>query len=194
MPTPQTLTSHAGSGAVHEVEVKYRIGDPDALVAALTAAGIILSAAVTQDDQAYAPTGWHYGSSKLGVTFARLRTEHGRHLFTVKTPVDNAMACIEHETVVGDRDQMHAALLAMGYRSTVRIVKTRRTGRHGDLSVCVDDVTGLGTFLEVEHLVTADDSGAAIQERLHAFVGTLGIDTFRVRDTYDSLLRDAVNS
>ena len=185
---PQAL---ADRNDVHEVEVKYRIGDPAALLEALAAAGVSLSSPVAQDDQAYAPATWAYGLSKVGVTFARLRAQDGRHLFTVKTPVDNEMACIEHETTVADRGQMHAALLAMGYRTTVRIVKNRRTGRLGKMSICVDEVTDLGTFLEVEQLTAGDESGAAIQERLDAFVATLGLNATRVHDTYDSLLREA---
>jgi hypothetical protein len=74
------------------------------------------------------------------VTFARLRTQGGRHLFTVKRPLDNEMACVEHETEVTDRVAMHQAVLAMGFVPTVRIVKVRRTAVIGDVVVCVDDV------------------------------------------------------
>ena len=40
--------------------------------------------------------------SKLGLPFARLRTQNGRHLFTLKRPIDNEMACLEFETEVAD--------------------------------------------------------------------------------------------
>lgn len=50
---------------------------------------------------------------------ARLRTEAGRHLFTVKVPGDNELSCEEHETEVADRDQMHAAVEAKGFTPTV---------------------------------------------------------------------------
>jgi hypothetical protein len=76
---------------IREVEVKYRVLDPDHLTTALPALGLHLSDPVHQDDQAYAERGWTYGMSKIGVAFARLRTEAGRHLFTLKKPVDNAL-------------------------------------------------------------------------------------------------------
>ncbi|MFF5265417.1 hypothetical protein ACFY4C_41595 [Actinomadura viridis] len=41
----------------------------------------------------------------------------------------NEQVCIEHETVVGDQQQMRRALVAMGFKPTVKIVKTRRTAR-----------------------------------------------------------------
>jgi adenylate cyclase class 2 len=176
---------------VQEVEVKYRVSDLHALVAALGERGIDLSPPVVQDDQAYAPTGWRYGMSKIGVPFARLRTSEGRHLFTVKRPVDNELACLEHETVVADREQMHAALLSMGFASTVTIVKTRRTARWGEVSLCLDVVDGIGGFVELERLIGLGESGQAAQQGLDLLVRSLGVPVERTNETYDSLVRAA---
>lgn len=172
-----------------EVEAKYRAGDLDQLIAALGRQGVVLSEPSDQDDQAYAPGGWSYGMSKIGVAFARLRTERGRHLFTVKKPIDNEMACLEHESEIEDRDAMHAALVTMGWTPTVRIRKTRRTGSWNGTSVCVDVVEQLGAFIEVERVVSAEESGERVQGELDALVRSLGADVERVSETYDSLIR-----
>ena len=174
-----------------EIEVKYRVRDEPALWAALEARGVALSEPVVQSDQAFAPVGWRYGMPKRGVPFARLRTQGGRHLFTVKQPVSNELACVEHETVIADRGQMHEALLVMGFAPTVRIVKSRRVGPWGEATLCVDVVDGLGTFVELEALVTDEVPGGATQERLHGQVCSLGVPVERVTETYDSLLRAA---
>ena len=158
---------------------------------ALAGRGISLSDPVGQDDQAYAPGWWDYGQSKLGVPFARLRTQQGRHLFTVKTPLANEQACAEQETLVDDREQMHQALVAMGFRPTVRIVKTRRTARVGVLGLCVDVVEHAGVFLEVELIAPAGRGRLAAQRDLDGFVSGLGVPLRRVMDTYDSLVRAA---
>ncbi|MEV5413147.1 class IV adenylate cyclase [Thermopolyspora sp. NPDC052614] len=175
-----------------EIEVKYRVGDLTALRDALTRRGVTLSAPTRQDDQAYAPAGWDYGRSKIGVAFARLRTQQDRHLFTVKTPVDNEMACLEHGTEVADRQQMRQAILAMGFRPTVRIVKTRRTGTLGEVYVCVDEVEHAGVFIEFECTARAGESGTIAQHRLDALARSLEVDLQRVSDTYDSLVRAAM--
>jgi adenylate cyclase class 2 len=180
------------TGGAQEIEVKYRVGDLLALEDALTRRGVTLSAPTRQDDQAYAPAGWDYGRSKIGVAFARLRTQQDRHLFTVKTPLDNEMACLEHETEVADRQQMHQAILAMGFRPTVRIVKTRRTGTLGEVHVCVDEVEHAGVFIEFECTALAGESGILAQQRLDALARSLGVDLQRVSDTYDSLVRAAM--
>lgn len=179
---------------MREVEVKYHVRDVEALSVVLTARGLTLGAPVHQDDQAYAPEWWSYGDSKLGVSFVRLRTVGGRHTFTLKRPADNALSCDEHETAVADREQMHRAILAMGFRPTVRIAKVRRTAELPDLSLCVDEVAGLGTFLELERMVTDDVPGMAVQTELVAFVASLGIEAERTEETYDSLVRAALAS
>ena len=173
-----------------EVEAKYRVGDLDQLIAALRRQGVVLSGPSVQDDQAYAPVGWSYGMLKIGVTFARLRTERSRHLFTVKKPIDNEMACLEHESEVSDRNAMHAALVTMGWAPTVRIRKERRTGSWNGVSVCVDLVEQLGAFVEVERVVSAAESGERVQAELDGLIRSLGVDVERVSDTYDSLIRN----
>lgn len=177
---------------VREIEVKYRVYDPAELEMTLARRGLALSAPVHQDDQAYAEAGWHYGMSKLGVAFARLRTQAGRHLFTLKRPTDNEMACLEFETEVTDRGQMHRAVQQMGFYPTVRIVKIRRTARLGELSLCLDEVEHAGAFLEIERVIGPGESGEAVQAELDAFARSLGVELQRTSETYDSLVRSAL--
>jgi adenylate cyclase, class 2 len=177
---------------VREIEVKYRVCDPAALEVALQARGLVLPPPVHQDDQAYAQNGWRYGMSKLGVAFARLRTQDGRHLFTLKRPTDNELACLEFETAVADRSQMHEAIQHMGFYPTVRIVKMRRTAQLGELSLCLDDVEHIGAFLEVEKVIPPGQSGKAVQAELHTFACSLSVGLERTTDTYDSLVRAAL--
>jgi adenylate cyclase, class 2 len=178
---------------MREVEVKFRVQDAGALLAALTARGIELGPEVRQDDQAYAPVGWEYGKARGGVPFARLRTVKGRHTFTVKRPAENVLSCDEYESPVADRDQMHQAVLAMGFRATVRIGKVRRTAViDGNGTVlCVDEVDGVGTFVEVERLVPAGVPGEVVQAELARLVTALGVGVSRTKDSYDTLVRAA---
>jgi adenylate cyclase class 2 len=174
---------------MREIEVKYRVHDPEALLAAFRRRGIELSEPVFQDDQAYAPEGWQFGDSKLGVSFVRLRTVQGHHYFALKQPGENAQACLEYETEVADREAMHDAVIRMGYRPTVRVAKTRRMATVEQCSVCVDDLDGAGTFLELERMVADGVAAAEVQAELAAFVDSLGVAAVRTEETYDSLIR-----
>jgi adenylate cyclase class 2 len=89
---------------------------------------------------------------------------------------------------------MHEAILHMGFYATVRIVKSRRTGRLGDVSVCIDDVEGLGVFLELERLLGSNEPADQVQDELDALAQTFGVGLERVTDTYDSLVRGSLIS
>ena len=176
---------------MREIELKYRVEDLETLLLALKSRGIELSEPVFQDDQAYAPAGWQFGDSKLGVSFLRLRTVQGRHYFTLKQPACNAQDCLEFETQVSDRQAMHHAALHMGYRPTVRIAKTRRVATLEDCSLCIDEVDSVGEFLELERMAPDHADAQAIQADLAAFVSSLGITATRTDQTYDSLVHAA---
>lgn len=179
---------------VREVEVKYSVRDPEALHLALKRVGVALGGPVFQDDQAYAPIGWRYGDAKLGTSFVRLRTVDGQHTFTLKRPAENALSCDEFESPVVDREQMHLAIAAMGFYPTTRIAKARRTADFGDMTVCVDEVDGLGTFLELERIVPDDACGEAVQAELAQFVASLDVEAERTTETYDSLVHASLTS
>ncbi|MBR8744211.1 class IV adenylate cyclase [Nocardiopsis sp. MG754419] len=174
---------------MREIETKYRVRDLEALLVALKADGVHMASPVRQEDQAYAPVGWDPAQGKVGFTFARLRTQDGHHVVTTKTPVANAMECVEHETGVADREAMHGVLTALGYEPFVRIAKTRRVGTTGPISVCVDEVENAGVFLELEILVSDDRDGRAAQDELDAWARDLGVDLERTSRTYDALVR-----
>jgi adenylate cyclase class 2 len=176
---------------VREIEVKYRVDDLEGLLAALKSRGIDVSDPLHQDDQAYAPAGWQFGDSKLGVSFLRLRTVAGRHYFTLKQPAQNDQACLEYETEVTDREAMHHAALHMGYRPTVRIIKVRRTAYIGGNSLCIDEVEGVGGFIEAERMAPDDVDAQAVQAELAALIQSLGTVTTRTTETYDSLVHAA---
>ncbi|WP_322766250.1 MULTISPECIES: class IV adenylate cyclase [unclassified Frankia] len=176
---------------MREVKVKFHVRDREALLLTLKARGIDLGEPFFQDDQAYAPDRWTFADSRLGVSFPRLRTINNRHFFALRRPTVNAQACDAYETEVADRDQMHQAILNMGFCPTVRVAKTRRTARVGDVSLCVDELDGLGMFLELDCPVPAHESVVVVQEALNAFVTSLCVDVTRTEETCDALVRTA---
>lgn len=61
--------------------------------------------------------------------------------------------CDELETVVEKPESMHKILLAFGFEEAVTVKKQRLTFVPNDrFVICLDDVEGLGTFVEVEAL------------------------------------------
>lgn len=59
------------------------------------------------------------------------------------------------------------------------------------MMLCLDEVEGLGTFVEIEAMVGGGRPAVEIQRELDAFARSLGVDLVRSTETYDSLLRAA---
>lgn len=95
------------------------------------------------------------------------------------------------EVEVIDRDEMHAAVVTMGFRPTVRIVKRRRSGEFGHWSLCLDEVERAGCFLELECHPEPEQDADLVQAEMAQFVTSLGVRVEQVADTYDSLVRAA---
>ncbi|MBP8303948.1 MAG: class IV adenylate cyclase [Phycisphaerae bacterium] len=70
----------------------------------------------------------------------------------------------ETEVSIGDGQAMDQLLTALGFRRALVVSKTRRLWRMGPCLVALDDVAGLGTFVEVEG--PGDQAICAVQKAL----------------------------
>lgn len=68
-----------------------------------------------------------------------------------------SMARKEIETSISDFDRMKDILISLGYIPTCPVVKMREVYYKENVSVCLDKVENLGTFMEVE-ICVADES------------------------------------
>lgn len=179
---------------MHEIEVKATLRNKEAVLKKLEELGCALGDAISQDDGVFVE---HIGSIEKYLSnkaFSRIRvTGDGDIIYTLKYHLversgDPTSTPMEHEVKINSREEMEKILNALGYTEAVRTKKTRRKGKHQAWEICIDEVEGLGSFIEIEELGDAKDA-----ERIHAsmltFLGTLGIapeDMFTQR--YDLLL------
>jgi adenylate cyclase class 2 len=171
-----------------EVEVKAILRDRDSIEAKLKALGCTFEEVVKQEDVVYALNVGSLEAFNTNDVFLRIRVKDGtKVLFTLKKRGINDLDAIEHETEIASKDEMREAILLMGYQEAVRISKSRVTTRYNDCEICLDIVEGLGSFIEVEKLVTEGDS-EQIQKDLYAFLFSIGIEeSDKVHHGYDVL-------
>ena len=62
------------------------------------------------------------------------------------------------------------------------------------MALCVDELDGLGMFLELERMVPDGVPGEAVQAELSCFVAALGIDAEQINQTYHVLVHGPVTS
>lgn len=166
---------------MREVEVKAKVRDREALVQALLQEGCTLGESVTERDTLYAREVGSVDAYIRNADFLRIRERgDGKIIFTLKHHPERHEGRAdsmpeEHETEILSRDEMEHALLLMGYHEAVRVTKERRKGKLHEWEVCVDEVEGLGTFIELEEMSSYSDS-APIVARMKQVLRALGIE------------------
>lgn len=120
-----------------------------------------------------------------------------RTYITYKGPKLDAVSSTrrELETTIGSFDTMHALLLALGHRAASPVTKIRRSFTRGAQTVCLDDVAGLGLYLELETVLPdGGDRETAVQELLSLLDSLGAARSALTRESYLDLLLAARTS
>lgn len=166
---------------MREIEVKARVENKDALLKKLEDLSCALGETKVQNDVVYVQ---EYGSMEQFLSnelFLRIRESNNKILFTVKYHKDrtqngNALDMpLEHEVEVSSRSELESMLVLLGFFPALNITKRRQTGHYKDWEICIDEVEGLGSFIEVEQLTHADEDIQPVTDAISSFLSTLGI-------------------
>ena len=170
-----------------EIEVKAKVKDVLVLKSKIEKLGSVLSDPIIQDDTVFINFTGDFTKSAPGTNFLRIRKAKGKILFTLKQSQKNDLDCIEKEVEISDAVQFKEALELMGYHEAVQVHKTRMKTKYNGMEICLDEVQGLGSFIEVEKITEGD--GEVIQDELFQFLQTLGVQKEdRVMIGYDTLI------
>lgn len=175
---------------MREIEVKARVENIEDIKKSLEGRGCIFSQAVEQYDRVFIETSLTYNDVGIGVPVARIRSQGGRHIFTLKKPIGNMLDKQEHETEVADPEELKACLEMMGYKQALQIRKKRLKTKYNGDEICLDEVEELGSFIEMERL-TENEDPQEVQEELYGFLEQIGVKREqRVEKGYDILLAE----
>ena len=152
----------------YEVENKFPVASITAIEAKLVALGCQFAEAVTQRDQYFNHPARDFAETDEAL---RIRSVGQSNCVTYKGPkVDTATKTRrEVEPLLGEgsetADQMAAVLVALGFRPVRVVEKSRRTAdlvwQGTSVEVALDEVAGLGSFVELEISVEEDQLPAA---------------------------------
>lgn len=178
---------------MHEIEVKVRLENPRSTVDQLAALGCRLSEAVTQKDRVFLKAGLDYVQARGKEIFLRIREQAEKSMFTLKQAKTNELDCLEKELTIDNPDEMAKILELLGYNQIMIIQKTRRKGQCAGFNLCLDEVDGLGAFLEVE--VISDEPANEVQNGVLRWLKSFGInESDIVMQGYDTLIYQKENS
>jgi len=177
---------------MQEIEVKARVRNKAEVLKRLASLNCHLSAPISQRDRIFIPNGLTL-PTVAGVNVLRIRQQGGEYIFTVKQRLTNQLNCLERETTVDNLEAVVEMCTLLGYFEVSQVNKLRRKCKYDVFEICVDEVEGLGDFIEVEKLSTGEDS-AAVQKELFELLESLGVaKTDQVWDGYDVLMYNQKN-
>ncbi len=156
---------------MNEIEVKAKVHDHDNLIKQLENLGCIFTSPIHQKDTIYIPIGESIPVPS-GVNVLRIREQNNKYILTLKQPLTNQLDNIEKELEFSNPQSMHEIILLLGFEVSSTVEKTRRTSKYKDFEICLDEVTGLGSYIEVEKFGLEAE---VIQKELFEFLETLGI-------------------
>ncbi len=93
----------------------------------------------------------------------------------------------EREVVVNDFNEAHTLLERVGFIAVATVEKIRQRFKRDGMCIMIDDVRGLGRFIEVEMLV--EDFTEQAEEQVFQFLEGIGINReSTMRESYLELL------
>ncbi|PSQ35759.1 class IV adenylate cyclase [Halobacteriales archaeon QS_9_70_65] len=173
---------------MYEVELKIR-ADHDPVRERLAAKGADPRGIVEQEDVYYQHPTRDFGETDEALRLRRETDDDGTTtVVTYKGPLVEAASKTrrEYETGVADGETMARALEALGFERFEIVRKRRERFAHGDYTVALDAVEGVGDYVEVE---TEADAVEPAREGAVELLVELGLDPDdQVRTSYLSLL------
>lgn len=188
------VTRKAIAMNTYEIEIKLPIVDKDRVQTKLLQLGFEVAAKIRECDMYYNSV--YHDVKELGEA---LRIRKSTDLLTGITKaqinfkgkkIDKvSMSRQEYETVVEDADSMEQILKSLDFLPVAGVMKTRIYLQREKMTACLDQVDGLGDFLELEVIAHEEASREIHLKNMEQLLTTLGLsmkDT--VRTSYLGML------
>ncbi|NLZ31188.1 MAG: class IV adenylate cyclase [Methanomicrobiales archaeon] len=171
-----------------EVEAKFAVRDPGEVRARLRQKGVQMERRRREHDVYYNAPDRDFGETDEAL---RVRYDDAGVIMTYKGPkirVGSAKAREEFNLGVSSGETLEAILSRAGFRRAAVVTKIREFYEVGGATVTLDDVEGLGTFVEIEILTEEGAEDAARQ--VGAIAGELGVEGPPIYVSYLEMLLD----
>ena len=185
---------------MNEIEVKAKLKDKETIMNTLKDMGLEIHESKYQKDTIYWPNDIKDPFGRLfGRNFLRIREQkvgdEKKVIFTIKQSLENQLDSIEHEIGIKEEDIpiMFSMFELLGFYKFTTVEKERINARIGEIEICIDEVTDLGSFIELEKFGETNQA-EKIRQELYALLGSLGIQKKDyVYYGYDILMHNSKN-
>lgn len=184
----------------YEVEQKFQLADPAVIEARLPALGVVAGKPVEQHDTYFAHPARDFGHTDEAL---RIRSVGSRRSITYKGPRIDTSTKTRREIELalpptpadGDADDFPQLLGALGFVRVLDVHKTRRTcrlTRQGySFEIALDEVRGLGQFIELETMADEEHVDSA-RSALNSLAAELALEQPERRSYLELLLEATI--
>jgi len=172
---------------MREIELKFKVDNIEKLIKELENKKCEISPIKIQCDTIYV-SDINNTESTEGSVWLRVRKENDKIELNYKKQSNKKMESEEIEFEVSSYELANKFLKALGYAPWVVVNKKRRYSKYNEYNICIDEVERLGTFVEIELLVSEDDN-KYYEALLLNTAKDLGIDiNSRINSHYDTMI------
>lgn len=121
----------------------------------------------------------------------RIRKCGDKTILTLKVLEEDFDTAEELELNINDEKIMHKMLQTIGFLPKIQIVKRREMTKYKGFNICIDEVEGLGDFIEVEMISEKKNDKNIIYEEIRKILLEIGVEEqdLRKEKYYEMLLK-----
>ncbi|MFC1790838.1 class IV adenylate cyclase [Patescibacteria group bacterium] len=173
--------------ANREIEIKVKIEKYQKLIAFLQKKAQFVSKK-HQVDEYFTPQHRNFLSPRPVKEWLRLRKSKDEFYITYKkwhyTKSGRTHYGEEQEVQIGNLERLREILKALNFESVVTVDKQRQVWTHQNWEICLDEVKGLGNFVEIESKGKSTKKPAEITKEMISFLKEIGCG--EIERSYDS--------
>lgn len=178
---------------MREIEVKAKLKNKGEFFLKAKELGITFGPTIEQDDSTYES---FRRKDDPSWTIFRIRKQKNKTMLTMKYKASTrSRDHHERESSIDNPREVADMLERLGYTFGVRTKKTRQVAKYKHYEICIDEIDGLGCFVEIEELAEDDADVDKVQNNLWTILQQLGVSKDdRVHKGYDDLMHEFLAS
>lgn len=183
-----------------EIEIKVPIENMEDMMERLLEQEFRKIGSVREEDTYYNSEYYDVKSRDEALRIRRsLDLESGKHTAQINfkgKKIDRvSMSRREYETEIEDPERMNEILTAVGFLPAAAVRKMRIYLSRREMTACLDQVEGLGDFLELEVIIKEENLRSRYLAEMEELLGKLGLSSAdTVRTSYLGLLAEKTGS